>query len=101
MAPVEARAVRRDRRHIHDAAPALGPHAVDHALVQHKRRRQVRAQRVLELGDADVPDVGHALAVARVGDQDVDAAAVLAAHFVAEPGAFGGRAQVGVVRGDA
>lgn len=62
---------RRNARNEHDAAPPLPEHMRHAQLRQQEGRLQVDPERVLELLERDVEDVGDAAPVARVGDEYV------------------------------
>lgn len=72
---IQARAIRGNTTDEHNPTPPLLLHALDAALDEQEARAQVHVERVVEFLDGDVPDVDDALAVAGVGDEDVDGGA--------------------------
>lgn len=86
VAPVDPAAERGQAPDEDDPPPALGLHVRDRQLGEDEGRAQVHGEGVVELADGDVQDVRDALAVARVGHQDVWAVlAVLGLDFAEEP----------------
>jgi hypothetical protein len=74
MAPVYPPADSGDGADKHDAAPALVLHPRDAVLGEQEAGTQVDVERIVKLVERDVGDLGDALAIARVGDEDVGAA---------------------------
>lgn len=79
MAPVNPASVRGERGNEDDPAPSAGGHTRDTKLGEDEGCAQVDAERVVELVETDVGDVGDAFAVPGVGYEDVWA--VLAGVF--------------------
>lgn len=101
VAPVDAAPVRRQAADEDDAPPPLGLHVRDRELAQDEACAQVHRERVVELVDGDVQDVGDALAVPGVGHEHVRAVLpVLGLDFGEEPLDVVGRSHVCLVRGD-
>lgn len=71
MTPINPPTNRRNTRHKHDAPPPAPEHVRHAELGQQKRRLQVDPERVRELVERDVEDVGDAAAVPGVGDEHV------------------------------
>ena len=71
MTPINPPSNRRDAGHKHDAPPPVPEHVRHTQLRQEEGGLQVDAERVLELLERDVEDVGDAAPVARVSNEDV------------------------------
>lgn len=54
----------------------------NHPLHENKRSAEVDIYRVVEFFQCNIPDLGHALAIAGVGDEDIWSLSVLLIDFL-------------------
>lgn len=84
VAPVDAASVGRQTADEDDPAPLVRLHVRDGQLAQDEARSQVHGERVVELVNGDVQDVGDPLSVASVGDEDVRAVLSMLGLYLGE-----------------